>query len=55
MSQENVELWGAQVERLRAATSAQFDQEGAISDMAESGTRKSNWMSPRPLGWAWVA
>jgi SnoaL-like protein len=35
MSEENVALWGAQVERLRAATSAQFDQEGAISDMAE--------------------
>jgi hypothetical protein len=35
MSQENVELWRAQVEQLRAATSAQFDQEAATSEMAE--------------------
>jgi hypothetical protein len=35
MSQENVERWRAQVEQLRADTSAQFDQEAAISKMAE--------------------
>lgn len=35
MSQENVELWRAQIEQLRAGTSAQFDHEAAISKMAE--------------------
>ncbi len=35
MSEENVKRWRAQVEELRAGTSAQFDQEAAISKMAE--------------------
>jgi len=35
MSQENVELWRAQVEELRVGASAEFDQETAISKMAE--------------------
>jgi hypothetical protein len=35
MSLQNLELWRAQVEQLRAAASAQFDQEAAISEMAE--------------------
>jgi hypothetical protein len=35
MSQENVERWRAQVEQLRARSGTQFDQEAAISKMAE--------------------
>lgn len=35
MSQGDVEVWRAQVEQLRAGTSARFDQEAAISKMAE--------------------
>jgi len=35
MSQENVDAWRAQVEQLRAGAGADFDQEAAISNMAE--------------------
>ena len=35
MSQENVEIWRAQIEGLRAGASAPFDQEATISKMAE--------------------
>jgi len=35
MSQKNVEIWRAQIEQLRAGTSAQFDHEATISKMAE--------------------
>jgi hypothetical protein len=35
MSEENVEVWRAQIERLRAAASGQLDQEDAISKMSE--------------------
>jgi hypothetical protein len=35
MSLENVERWRARTEQLRAGTSAQFDQEAAISKIAE--------------------
>jgi hypothetical protein len=35
MSQENVEAWRVQIERLRAGASGQLDQEDAISKMAE--------------------
>ena len=35
MSQENVEVWRAQIEALRTGASGQFDQEAVISKMAE--------------------
>jgi hypothetical protein len=35
MSEENVKVWRAQIERLRAAASGQLDQEDAICTMAE--------------------